>query len=526
MNNFQSSGKMAAGLLLALTSTSCIDGNSDRTKKQDRPNIIFIMSDDHAYQAISAYNPDLIETPNIDRIANEGVLLNQAFVTNSICGPSRAVILTGKYSHKNGFKRNLDRFDGDQQTLPKILKGNGYTTGIIGKWHLKSDPQGFDHWNILPGQGSYYNPDFIKMGKDTVYEGYVTDITTDLALNWIGENKERPFFLMLHHKAPHRNQMPPLENLDLFNDRDFPFPDTFFDNYEGRAALKRQGIRMDGNLYLDLDSKVPCDTCSRGEDWFPRMYKSEMKRMDAHQREMWHRAYQTEYEEFARIESHEERVKWQYQRYMEDYLRCIRSVDDNVGRVLQYLKDSGLDENTIVIYTSDQGAYLGEHGLYDKRFMYKESFRTPMMIRYPKQIKQKQALDNYVLNLDIAPTLLDFAGLPVPEDIQGLSMKNLLTAGEDENWRDQIYYHYYDKGFGLTAHYGIQTVRYKLIHFYDPLDEWELYDLQNDPHEMNNLYSNPEFKPVIDSLKVELEALQKQYQDESASEKLKQDSKI
>lgn len=514
MTDFQSSGKMAAGLMFALISTSCIGGNTKGIKKQDRPNIIFIMSDDHAYQAISAYNPDLIKTPNINRIANEGVLLNRAFVTNSICGPSRAVILTGKYSHMNGFERNTDNFNGDQQTLPKILKRNGYKTAIVGKWHLKSDPQGFDYWNILPGQGSYYNPDFIKMGKDTVYKGYVTNITTDLALNWIGKNKEAPFFLMLHNKAPHRNQMPPLENLELFNDREFPFPSTFFDNYEGRLALQQQGIRMDGNLYIDQDSKVPCDTCPPGKKWKPKAYQSEMKRMSSDQKETWSKAYQNEYEEYGKIRTRKELVQWQYQRYMEDYLRCIRSVDDNVGRVLKYLDNNGLAENTIVIYTSDQGAYLGEHGLYDKRFMYKESFRTPMMVRYPGQIKQKQTVDNYVLNLDIAPTLLDFAGVPVPEDMQGLSMKKLFAGEEVPNWRDQIYYHYYDKGFGLTAHYGIQTPRYKLIHFYDPIDTWELYDLKNDPNEMHNIYKNPENSSLIASLKIQLKDLQIKYKDE------------
>jgi arylsulfatase A-like enzyme len=514
MTDFQSSGKMAAGLMFALISTSCIGGNTIGIKKQDRPNIIFIMSDDHAYQAISAYNPDLIKTPNIDRIAKEGVLLNQAFVTNSICGPSRAVILTGKYSHMNGFERNTDNFNGDQQTLPKILKRNGYKTAIVGKWHLKSDPQGFDYWNILPGQGSYYNPDFIKMGKDTVYKGYVTNITTDLALNWIGKNKEAPFFLMLHNKAPHRNQMPPLENLELFNDREFPFPSTFFDNYEGRLALQQQGIRMDGNLYIDQDSKVPCDTCPPDEKWKPKAYQNEMKRMSPDEKKIWSKAYQKEYEEYARIKTRKELVRWQYQRYMEDYLRCIRSVDDNVGRVLKYLEDAGMAENTIVVYTSDQGVFLGEHGLYDKRFMYKESFRTPMMVRYPEQIKQKQSVDNYVLNLDIAPTLLDFAGVAIPEDMQGISMKKLLLGEKVVNWRDKIYYHYYEKNYGMTAHYGIQTSRFKLMHFYDPIDTWELFDLQNDPNEMDNLYEKTEYVDLIISLKTELKDLKRKYNDE------------
>ena len=513
MNRLKNTAKVSAGLLMTLASASYGGVNAEAPKKQDRPNIIFIMSDDHAYQAISAYNPDLIKTSNIDRIASEGALMNHAYVTNSICAPSRAVILTGKYSHLNGFRRNTDSFNGDQQTLPKILKANGYQTAIVGKWHLKSDPTGFDYWNILPGQGNYYNPGFIKMGKDTVYKGYVTDITTDLALQWLDSHKGAPFFLMLHHKAPHRNQMPPLDKLDLYNDREFSFPATFFDRYEGRLALQRQGIRMDGNLFIDQDSKVPCDTCPPGKDWAPRAYQNEMKRMGPRQKEIWHKAYQKEYEEFARITSHEERVKWQYQRYMEDYLRCISSVDDNVGRVLQYLDENGLTGNTIVVYTSDQGAYLGEHGLYDKRFMYKESFRTPLMVRYPGKIKPGMKVNKFVMNLDFAPTLLDFAGVRIPGDMQGASMKNLLAGKNAGNWRDKMYYHYYETGYGLTAHYGIQTSRYKLIHFYDPLDSWELYDLQEDPDEVQNLYDDTAHQPIVDALKKELKNLQKQYKD-------------
>ncbi|HEY0668031.1 MAG TPA: sulfatase [Sphingobacteriaceae bacterium] len=377
--------------------------------KQNKPNIIFIMADDHAYQAISAYNSKLLQTPNIDRIANEGAIFNRAFVTNSLCGPSRAVILTGKYSHMNGFKDNTDNFNADQQTLPKILKRNGYNTAIVGKWHLKSQPKDFDYWNVLPGQGNYYNPGFIKMGKDTVYKGYVTDITTDLALNWIGSNKEKPFFLMLHQKAPHRNQMPPLKYLDLFNDRQFAYPSTFFDPYQNKLALQRNGIRMAEHLDIDYDSKVPCDSCivNRKGKWMPKGYKREVGRLDQQEKKIWDEKYQNEYEAYSKIKTNDELVKWQFQRYMEDYLRSVKSVDDNIGRLLKYLKDSGLEENTIIVYTSDQGVFLGEHGLYDKRFMYEEAFRTPMMIRYPGVIKPNKRLDQLVLNLDIAPTLLE-----------------------------------------------------------------------------------------------------------------------
>lgn len=481
-----------------------------------KPNVIVIMSDDHAYQAISAYSPDLISTPHIDRIAREGALMKKAYVTNSICGPSRAVLLTGKYSHINGFTDNVDRFNGAQQTFPKIFRAQGYKTAIVGKWHLESEPEGFDYWNILPGQGNYYNPGFIKMGKDTTYTGYVTDITTDLGLSWIQENKGQPFVLMLHQKAPHRNQMPPLENLHLFRDRQFSMPANFFDNYQDRQALQRQNISMRENLDVDHDSKTPCRDCPKqgGWKWNPRAYAREVNRLSPLEKEKWDQAYQQEYARVAQIKTKEERVKWQFQRYMQDYLRCVKSVDDNVGRVLKYLDEQGLAENTIVIYTSDQGVFLGEHGLYDKRFMYEESFRTPLMIRYPKGVRAGQQVEQLVLNLDLAPTLLDLAGLGIPADMQGASMKKLLQGKKVKDWRQQIYYHYYGKAFGLTAHYGIRTNRYKLIRFYDPVSTWELYDLQSDPQEMQNLIGKPEHAALVASLKRELSSLQLKYKDQ------------
>lgn len=500
-----------AGLGMIISSCSAKKAKLS-PNRHSKPNIIFIMSDDHAYQAISAYNKNLIQTPNIDRIAKEGALFNKAYVTNSLCGPSRAVLLTGKYSHLNGFKDNRDNFNGNQQTLPKILKANGYTTAIVGKWHLKSQPQGFDYWNILHGQGDYYNPGFSKMGKDTTYKGYVTNITTDLALNWIDSNQEKPFFLMIHQKAPHRNQMPPLENLALFNDRTFAIPATFYDDYKNRVALQRNGIRMADDLDIDQDSKVPCDTC-KGKRWTSKAYKREIERLSPKEREIWHKAYQKEYDEYAGLKSSDELAKWQFQRFMEDYLRCVKSVDDNVGRVLKYLKDTNLADNTIIIYTSDQGFYLGEHGLYDKRFMYEESFRTPMMMRYPAMIKPGRSLDQFVLNLDIAPTLLDFAGINPPQDMQGASMKGLLTQPIIKNWRDKIYYHYYEDAYGVTPHYGIRTTRYKLIHFYGKINSWELYDLQKDPQEMNNLFPDAKYAKLAGSLKEELKGLRLKYKD-------------
>jgi arylsulfatase A-like enzyme len=481
-----------------------------------RPNIIFIMADDHAYQAISAYGSTLIQTPNIDRIGREGAIMRNGFVTNAVCSPSRAVILTGKYSHINGLRDNGTFFNGAQQTLPKILKANGYRTAIVGKWHLWSEPTGFDYWNILPAQGHYYNPPFIKMGKDTTYKGYVTDVITDLALQWIDKNSNGPFFLMLHHKAPHRNFMPPLKYLQQFDNASFPLPKNFYDDYKGRPALQRQQITVAHDLDIRYDSKIACDTCAvtKINDWAPAEYQREIERLTPAERHIWDSVYQLEYAQFKQIHDSTALVKFQFRRYMEDYLRCIHSVDDNIGRVLQYLEEKGLAENTIIIYTSDQGFYLGEHGLYDKRFMYEESFRTPMVMRYPARIKPRQQVKEFTLNLDIAPTLLDYAGVSVPTDMQGESMRPLLQKEKVPGWRKEIYYHYYELSFGLTRHYGIYNGRYKLMHFYHPIDAWELYDLKKDKLEMHNVYDDPAYAGVVKDLKKRLHDLQVKYRDE------------
>ncbi|MEI6945693.1 sulfatase [Paraflavisolibacter sp. H34] len=480
-----------------------------------KPNIIVIITDDHAYQAISAYGSSLIQTPRIDQLARQGALMQQAYVTNSVCSASRAVMLTGKYSHVNGLRDNGTFFNGAQETLPKILQRNGYRTAIVGKWHLWSDPTGFDYWNILPAQGHYYQPPFNKMGKDTAYTGYVTDVITDLSLDWIEQNREKPFFMVLGHKAPHRNWMPPIKYLDRFNDRKFPLPANFYDRYDGRQALRRQQITVGEHLDVRYDSKVPCDSCPVGavNDWAPAEYQREVERLTPRERQLWDSSYAKEYEEFKKIDNPDQKVRWQFQRYLEDYLRCVQAVDDNVGRVLHYLEAKGLAENTIVVYMSDQGFYLGEHGIYDKRFMYEESFRTPMMIRYPRLIPAGRKVKEYALNLDIAPTLLDLAGLPVPQDMQGASLKPLLQKEKTGSWRKEIYYHYYERSFGLTNHYGIRTPRYKLIHFYDPIDSWELYDLKKDPKEMKNRYADPAYASVVADLKVRLKKLQQQYRD-------------
>jgi arylsulfatase A-like enzyme len=510
--------RLASKLYLAFAVLSILitgNGNCQEVTRQRKPNIILIVSDDHAYQAISAYNSNLINTPNIDRLGKEGVIMDRAYVTNSVCSPSRAVILTGKYSHINGLKDNGTYFNGAQQTLPKMLQQNGYKTAVIGKWHLWTDPTGFDYWNILPAQGHYYNPEFIKNGKDTVYKGYVTDVITDLSINWIEQNKNNPFCLLLWHKAPHRNWMPPLKYLDTFDNIKFNLPLNFYDDYKDRLGLQRQEIMIAKDLDIRYDSKIPCDSCpvTKINDWAPPEYQREIERLDPGERKQWDAHYQKEYDLFKQLKSPDEIVKFQFQRFMEDYLRCVQAVDDNVGRLLDYLKDRHLDRNTIVVYMSDQGVYLGEHGLYDKRFMYEESFRTPMLIRYPNLIQKPRRLNAFVLNLDIAPTLLDLAGIQIPSDMQGVSMKKLLEKGKDADWRKEMYYHYYERSFGLTPHYGVRTDRYKLLHFYGPIDSWEFYDLKKDPHEMRNLYKDHKYAKKIAELKEKIEQLRTYYKD-------------
>jgi arylsulfatase A-like enzyme len=500
-------------IFLLLPCTQCIAQTSSGSSS--RPNIIFILADDHAYQAISSYGSGLIQTPNIDKLAKQGALMKNAFVTNSVCSPSRAVILTGKYSHMNGMKDNGTYFNGAQRTLPKIFKQYGYQTAIVGKWHLFSEPTGFDYWNILPDQGHYYSPQFIKMGKDTVYKGYVTDIITDMAINWMNGHQNAPFFLMLHHKAPHRNAMPPIKYLHRFNDSNIPLPASFDDNYSGRPALQRQSVTMKNDLDIRYDSKIPCDTCcvTKINNWAPGEYKKELAGLSPAERAVWDSVYQTEYDIFKKLRTKDGIAKFQFRRFLEDYLRCVLSLDDNIGRIMKYLDEAGLAKNTIVVYMSDQGFYLGEHGLYDKRFMYEESFRTPMIIRYPPMVKPGIQLSEYVLNLDMAPTLLDLAGIQTPNDMQGRSIKPLLMNKPVADWRKELYYHYYEKSFNLTAHYGIRTTQYKLIHFYDPIDAWELYDLKKDPHEIKNRYNDPAYKGIVEDLKKRLRALQLQYKD-------------
>jgi len=490
----------------------------DKKEVPEKPmNILYIMCDDHSYQTISAYDHRFIETPNIDRIANEGVRFTNSFVANSLSGPSRACLLTGKHSHKNGFTDNTNSFDGNQQTFPKLLQQAGYQTAIVGKWHLTSDPTGFDYWNILIGQGNYYNPYFIDNGEKKQIEGYATNITTDLALDWLDNkrDKDKPFCLLLHHKAPHRTWMPDTCDLDLYEDVVYPIPETFYDKYEGRIAASEQemSIIKDMDLVYDLkmaDKENEIHTTTGLEEIGRGLYN----RMTPEQKAAWDRHYDPIIKKFKEQKlTGKALAEWKYQQYMHDYLRVIHSVDRNVGRVLDYMKESGLLENTIIVYTSDQGFYMGEHGWFDKRFMYEESFRTPMLVRFPSGVKGD--IPEMVQNIDHAATFLELAGAPIPEDIQGDSYLPLLKGEHPKDWRTSLYYHFYEypAEHAVKRHYGVRTDRYKLIHFYNDIDVWELYDLQNDPMEMHNIYNEPGNEALIDSLKAELHKLQEQYDD-------------
>lgn len=485
-----------------------------------RPNILFIMSDDHAYQAISAYGSELSElapTPNIDRIAENGALFTHMYNTNSICGPSRAVILTGKHSHINGFRQNGERFDGNQPTLPKKLKSIGYQTALIGKWHLYGYPQGFDYWNIVQDQGHYYNPDFIRMGDTIRIPGYATDIITDEALNWLENNKDKdkPFFMMLHHKAPHRNFMPPLRYLNVFDSITFPVPDSYFDKHENQIAAQQQLQTIYEDMYEGHDLKLSKEYGSTELSNNP--WTNDFDRMSEEQRAIWDKAYLPKNNAFWEKDlKGKELAVWKLQRYLQEYLATVKAVDDGVGKVLDFLKENGLMENTIVVYTSDQGFYLGEKGFFDKRFMYEESFRMPFMIQYPKEIEPGSVVSALTQNLDFAQTFIDYAGGDdsLTVGMQGKSFKPLLEGTiSDDDFRDAIYYHYYDyPAFHMVKkHYGVKTKRYKLMHFYDDIDTWEFYDLKEDPKELHNAIDDQRYQGVIKSMHKKLDSLQKVY---------------
>lgn len=483
-----------------------------------RPNIVWIYSDDHAQAAVSAYGGRLAEiapTPNIDRIAKDGVRFSNSFVTNSICGPCRAVILTGKHSHLNGFRKNGDTFDGSQPTFPKLLGKNGYQTALFGKWHLVSEPTGFDAWEIVPNQGHYYNPDFISSTGKIRESGYVTDITTDKALKWLesGRDQSKPFMLMIQHKAPHREWEPGPDHLTLFDDVEIPEPHNLFDTYENRgSAAKLQDMSIEKTMTLDSDLKVWPENAAEDPKLKGR-WNNAIGRMDPEQRAAWDRAYGPKNKAFLEANLNgKDLVRWKYQRYMKDYLRCVRSVDDNVGRVLDYLQERGLDKNTIVFYSSDQSFYLGEHGWFDKRFMYEESLRTPLVAMGPG-IVPGTICDAMVQNIDMAQTFLELTGTPDPGDMQGASLAAFMRGDQPAEWRTALYYHYYEgegKVHNVHRHYGVRTDRYKLIRFHT-LNEWEFYDLQNDPSEMVNQHANPEYKAPIEALQTLLAELRNRY---------------
>jgi arylsulfatase A-like enzyme len=499
-------------------------GCAQPENKKQRPNIIVIMTDDHAKNAVSAYGSKLINTPNIDRIAREGIRFDNAFVTNSLCGPARAVVMTGKYSHINGFRDNNDSFDNSQPTVPKILQQAGYFTAVVGKWHLVTKPTGFDYWNILIDQGQYYNPDFVEMGDTSRIEGYCTDLITDIAFKALDNRpQEKPFLLFFHQKAPHRNWMPNLKHLGLLDTVQFPVPDSFFDDYNTRSDAAREQDMEVKNMFHSYDLKLNLPEGARdpgtgghhggGE----RLWAEDMERFTTNQKKLWDDYYKPISDAFYRQEMTGTTLdEWKYQRYIKDYLSCVMSVDENIGRLFQYLKDKQLLDNTLIIYLSDQGFFLGEHGWYDKRFMYEESLGIPLAMRWPEGISSGVVNDNLVLNLDIAPTLLSAANVQVPADFQGSSLLPLGSGKTPEQWRSSLYYHYYEFPYGahsVKRHYGIRTDRYKLIHFYNDIDQWEFYDLKVDPHEMNNMYGRVDASSRVDSLKRELDGLRMYYLD-------------
>ena len=517
-------------LLVLIFLSACSD-------KDERPNILFIMSDDHAYQAISAYDDRLIQTPNIDRIADEGILFTNACVTNSICAPSRAVILTGKHSHLNGKIDNHAKFDTTQVTFPQLFQKAGYQTAMYGKLHFGNNPKGVDDFLILPGQGDYINPKFLGKEKDTLITGYVSDVITDLTLNWFKtkRDKSKPFMMMYLHKAPHRAWWPSPEKFAEFYEKTFPEPETLFDDYSNRGtAAKTAEMNLLTHMQYMHDSKVrpsvieemgkvePEIVYVRGDGTLMRPtargFYGPFGRANEEQKKKYNVTLDkisADFKENWPTMNDTQKMKWKFQRYMQDYLATISSVDDNVGRVLDYLEETGLDDNTIVVYTSDQGFYLGEHGWFDKRFIYDESFKTPLMVKWPNKIKPGITNDEMVQNLDFAQTFLEAAMIDVPDDMQGESLMPLLLSENDKWTREEVYYHYYEYPSVHMAkrHYGIVTKEFKLVRFYYDVDEWELYDRLNDPNEMNNVYDDPAYADVVKDLTERLANLRVKYKD-------------
>lgn len=518
--------------------------NAPLMAQNERPNIIYIMSDDHTAQMMSCYDTRYIHTPNLDRIAADGVRFTHSYVANSLSGPSRACMLTGKHSHKNGFTNNEHGiFDGTQQTMPKLLQAAGYETSLIGKWHLVSTPTGFDHWEILPGQGDYYNPTFIHQdGTRAADSGYVTRIITDKAIEWLEAPHTKPFALFVHHKACHRAWLPDLDDLQLYEDKEYPLPPEFNDDYATREAAGKTEMEIGRHMDIVYDTKMYVSHDETPRTRLSASYEGMIGRMSAEERqryddfyvplsrsfyERWGKDYDflpTQDKSSVKGSRDAELLAYKYQRYMHDYAKVVHSLDREIGRLLDYLRDHDLLDNTLVVYTSDQGFYMGEHGWFDKRFMYEESLSTPLIMHLPKGYERRGDIDEMVQNIDYAPTFLELAGVTVPRDIQGVSLVPLLkgkaATKEDKqaikNWRDAIYYHFYEypAEHAVRRHYGLRTDRYKLIHFYGhDVNSWELFDLKNDPHELHNLYGQPEMQKVQRQLHHRLELLQIQYDD-------------
>jgi arylsulfatase A-like enzyme len=508
-------------LLLAIANCGILLSANAQTATgiRKQPNVVIIVSDDHAYQTISAYGSKLMQTPNIDRIAKEGVRFDKAYVTNSICGPSRAVILTGKYSHKNGFKDNESSvFDGSQDSFVKQLQHGGYETAWIGKWHLESKPQGFDFWQILPGQGQYYNPDFDMMdGSKKRYDGYVSNVVEDVAEDWLDKRDQtKPFCIVIGHKATHRTWMPDTSDLGKFDDVKFPLPPNFYDTYKNREAAAIQDMSISKSMKMGYDLKMfGSDDKKSADGNFSRMNAAQRAKIDA-----YYKPIEAEFNQQKL--SGNALTEWKYQRYMRDYLSTASSLDRNIGRTLDYLDKHDLAKNTIVIYLSDQGFYMGEHGWFDKRWIYEESFRTPMVMRYPDVVKPGTVSKNMVMNLDIAPTILDAAGVAIPKAIQGASILPGLKNGKGRN---ALYYHYYENGeHAVSPHFGVRTERYKLIRFYKRVNGWELYDLQKDPHEMDNKYGQKGYEKITADMLKTLKQQISKYEDNDAREILTQNN--
>lgn len=500
---------------------------------KERPNIVWIFSDDHTNQAIGAYGGPLAAvnpTPNIDRLFEEGMRFDHCYVGNSICAPARATLLTGKHSHIHGKIDNHNQFDHSQMQFQKLLQKGGYQTAMIGKIHLSGPMQGFDYWEVLPGQGSYYQPEFRSPEGKKFYEGYVADIITDKAIEWMAtkRDEEKPFMVMVHHKGTHRTWKAAPRHVGLYDDMDLPIPDTLFDDYSGRgvaAAGSDMSIKETMRPEPDLKIRSEADKAKGFKQWAEHKYpwgeKGAYYRMNDEQRKVWDIAYDPRNQAFFDAnyeEGSKEWIEWRYQRYVKDYLRTAKSIDESVGAILDYLEKTGLAENTIVMYSSDQGFYLGEHGWFDKRFMYEESFRTPLLARWPGKIRPGSVNKDLVQNIDFAETFLDLAGLEAPEDMQGESIVPLLKGERPADWREALYYHYYEYPgiHSVRRHEGVTDGRWKLIRFYGPDvpsgEEFELFDTKNDPSEMTSVYANPENASTVERLKKKLSELKEKYE--------------